>query len=215
VSQKNPDVERALIAFGGDVFPYHSFGPFHVRPRVPVMADPPAPRPMMAPVPEPMSRPTQQVQPVVFQPAPIPLAPIPIAPMPIAPVPSAPPQPMTLAPQPAAMAVTMSPIVQVAPQMPDMPRPAAMMAAAPMMTAPIAAAASPASPLPSAPLPPAPPVPPATAAQGLTPEAERRSLDAMFRVLTARNDGLAAVTAAPQPVVSAQQSDPTSLFRRI
>lgn len=243
MSQKNPDVERALIAFGGEAFPYHSFGPFHVRPRVPVMDAPPAPRTM-----------TQaQAQPVSFQPAATAVA----APQPIV-------QPPPLAVVQTAPAATMPPVMPARP-MAEMPRPSAMMAAplatAPMMAPPPVAVpfvstppapppvAAPSAPPPLAPPPVAaspvapPPVVPSPVAtpsftaaavttpvpsqpvvgqmqsavvptQGLTPEAERKSLDAMFRVLTARNDA-APVTAAPQPVASAQQSDPTSLFRRI
>ncbi len=34
MSEKNQDVVRALAAFGSDQLPYHSFGPFVVRPRI-------------------------------------------------------------------------------------------------------------------------------------------------------------------------------------
>jgi len=39
VSQKNPDIERALVAFGGEQIPYQSFGLFTVRPRVSLQTD--------------------------------------------------------------------------------------------------------------------------------------------------------------------------------
>ena len=54
MSQKNPDIERALVAFGGEQIPYQSFGLFTVRPRVSLQTDyadraKPAPAPSSAP----------------------------------------------------------------------------------------------------------------------------------------------------------------------
>ena len=54
MSQKNPDIERALVAFGGEQIPYQSFGLFTVRPRVSLQTDyadraKPVPAPSSAP----------------------------------------------------------------------------------------------------------------------------------------------------------------------
>jgi hypothetical protein len=48
-----------------------------------------------------------------------------------------------------------------------------------------------------------------------TPDAQRQSLDAMFRVLTAKSDGTQAPAAAAPPVAASGSADPASLFRRI